>query len=123
ESKPTLRAQERGLGAVGALHPQFGRYQIVSEGDVPLLFTENETNRQRLFGEANVTPYVKDAFHEHVIAQRRDVVSAEPQGTKAAAHYRGRIAPGEALTIRLRLAKGSPGSKLPSASPKPFDRI
>jgi hypothetical protein len=123
EPKPKLRAHEPGLPALAALHPQLGAHQVLFEGDVPLLFTENETNRQRLFGEANVAPYVKDAFHEYVVAQRRDDVSAALEGTKAAAHYRRSVAPGEALTIRLRLAAGSPGTKLPKVSAEPFDRI
>jgi hypothetical protein len=123
EAKPKLRAHEPGLAALAALHPQLGAYQILFEGDVPLLFTENETNFQRLFGQANVAPYVKDAFHEYVVAQRRDVVSPELEGTKAAAYYRGRVAPGTALTIRLRLAAGSPGTRLPVVSAEPFDLI
>ena len=53
-----------------------------------LLFTENETNRQRLFGVPNAWPYVKDAFHEYVVGRRRRSGQSRATGTKAAAHYR-----------------------------------
>jgi hypothetical protein len=123
DSKPKLRAHKPGRAAVAAVHPQLGAYQIVFEGDVPLLFTENETNRQRLNGEPNAAPFVKDAFHDHVVGQRRDAVNPALEGTKAAAHYRRRVAPGEALTIRLRLAAGGPEAKLPEVAAKPFDLV
>ena len=56
-------------------------------GEVPLLFTENETNRERLFRVPNRTPFVKDAFHRHVVNGRAGVVNPAETGTKAAAHY------------------------------------
>jgi hypothetical protein len=123
EPKPKLRAYQPGRAAFAALHPQLGGYQVAFEGDVPLLFTENETNSQRLFGQASAAPYFKDAFHDYVVGQRRDAVSPALEGTKAAAHYRSQVAPGEALTIRLRLAPGSPGTALPDVSPGAFDRV
>jgi hypothetical protein len=69
-----------------------------------LLFTENETNLERLYGTANRGPYVKDAFHEAVIEGREDRVNPAKVGTKAAAHYRQTLGPGESLVIRTRLA-------------------
>jgi hypothetical protein len=68
-----------------------------------LLFTDNETNHHRLFGVANTSPYVKDAFHEAVLHGRRDRVNPARAGTKAAAHYRKTLAPGESLVIHTRL--------------------
>ena len=44
----------------------------------PWLFTENETNNERLFGTPNLSPYVKDAFHEAVIHGRQDAVNPQP---------------------------------------------
>ena len=52
-----------------------------------LLFTENESNASRLWGQPNATPYVKDAFHEYVISGRGEAVNPAKVGTKAAAHY------------------------------------
>src|SRR5262249_552729 len=68
------------------------------------LFTENETNRKRLFGAPNASPYVKDAFHHAVIDRRDDLVNPARQGSKAAAHYQAVVAPGAAMTARTRLS-------------------
>src|SRR5262249_48923622 len=68
-----------------------------------LLFTENETNNQRLFHVANAGPYVKDAFHDYLIARRSEVVNPQLTGTKAAFHYRLELAAGESVTLHLRL--------------------
>jgi hypothetical protein len=95
-------------GEVLAEHESLGRMRLVvgpgPDGAMPeLLFTENETNAQRVFGKPNPTPYVKDAFHEYVINNRQDAVNPELIGTKAAARYRLTIGPGETATVRLRL--------------------
>jgi hypothetical protein len=74
---------------------------------VPLLFTENETNTQRIFGIPNRTPYVKDAFNNYVVHGRTEAVNPEQQGTRAAAHYRLSVAPGGSATVRLRLSAGA----------------
>src|SRR5262249_34863037 len=65
--------------------------------------TENETNGQRLYGTANGTPYVKDAFHDYVMHGNKDAVSPKGVGTKAAAYYRLDIPPGGEMVVRLRL--------------------
>jgi hypothetical protein len=81
----------------------------VSPDDGPeLLFTENETNAERLFGAPNPSPYVKDAFHEYVVRGRREAVNPELRGTKAAAYYRGGVPPGGSRTVRLRLTDAEP---------------
>ncbi len=69
----------------------------------PVLFTENETNFQRLYGGENPTPFVKDAFHDYVIRSRRDAVNAKNYGTKAAPHYILDLKPGESQVVHLRL--------------------
>jgi hypothetical protein len=68
-----------------------------------LLFTENETNFQKLFGTANATPYVKDAFHEYVIHQHREAVNSRRLGTKVAAYHPLNLEAGATQTVRLRL--------------------
>ena len=83
-----------------------------------LLFTENETNRLRLFGVPNDGPYVKDGFHEAVVGGHHDRVNPEGRGSKAAGHYRAMIEPGGSMTVRTRLADG------PRDDPfGPFDAI
>jgi len=69
----------------------------------PVLFTDNETNLARLFGGENDGPFVKDGFHDYLIHGRSDAVNVKGWGTKAAPHYRLRLASGETQTIRLRL--------------------
>ncbi|NDJ61522.1 MAG: glucosidase [Chloroflexi bacterium] len=103
--KPQLRkaSQAYDISVVEAIHPAAGMYYLNADGAPHLLFTENETNAERLFQFANLSPYVKDAFHRHVVDQEADAVNPENFGTKAAAHYQADLAPGERWTIRLRL--------------------
>jgi hypothetical protein len=120
--KPTLR--QRDDGSIAAEHDSLGRYAFVAgEGpdgeQPPLLFTENETNVARLFGGANESPYVKDAFHEYVVGGRHDAVNPDGVGTKAAAHYRLSIPAGQKETVKLRLRKNDAPGDLGAS----FDRI
>ncbi len=80
------------------------QYWLACEGAPALLFTENETNFQRLFGAPNRTPYVKDAFHAAIVQGDAAAVNPAQRGTKAAAHYALTIAQGETATLRLRLS-------------------
>ena len=74
-----------------------------------MLFTENETNTGRLWGQPNASPYVKDAFHEYVISGRAEAVNPAKVGTKAAAHYVLDVPAGGSQTVHLRLApRGRP---------------
>ena len=73
------------------------------EGNPEPLFTENETNMERLFGQKSKTPYVKDAFHRYLVNGERGAVNPAQTGTKAAAHFTSEIAPGQSWTIRARL--------------------
>src|SRR5262249_51408724 len=83
--KPALH--EAGPGIVEASHHELGAYWLHCDGNPSLLFTENESNAQRLWGQPNPTPYVKDAFHEYVVSGRTQAVNPARTGTKAAAHY------------------------------------
>jgi hypothetical protein len=101
----TLRAEQATLGAfrlAAAPGP---------DGAPPeALFTGNETNTQRLYGTPNATPYVKDAFHEYVVAGRHEAINPDRRGTKAAVRYRLTIAPGSEVVLRLRLFREAPGA-------------
>jgi hypothetical protein len=92
-----------GSAELAADVPGLGRYRLLAEGTPRLLFTENETNGERLYGVPNAAPHVKDAFHERVVHAREEAVSAEPRGTKAAAWYRLEVPAGGEEVIRLRL--------------------
>jgi hypothetical protein len=104
--KPHITLQEQDL--LLATHETLGEYVLrlgpEPNGKTPrVLFTENETNAARLFGAANTSPYVKDAFHAFVTQGRGDAVNPKPYGTKAAPHYVLHLAPGDLQQVRLRL--------------------
>jgi hypothetical protein len=84
-------------------HPSLGPRWLYCEGAPELLFTENDTNTARLYRIENPTPFVKDAFHDYVVAGRKDAVNPERVGTKAAALYRMTLGPGQSAVTRLRL--------------------
>jgi len=99
--------------AVKAVDPKLGERYLYCEGDVPLLFTENETNTQRIFGVPNRSPYVKDGINNYIIHGQQDAVSPEQKGTKVAAHYRVTVEPGASQVIRLRLTDRAPAAVAP----------
>jgi hypothetical protein len=99
--RPVLR--QGAVGIVAASHPDLGERFLCCQGADEILFTENETNTERLFGAPNRTPYVKDAIDNYIVHGRRDAVNPERTGTKASAHYPLTVAGGESQTIRLRL--------------------
>ncbi|MCY2959656.1 MAG: glucosidase [Planctomycetota bacterium] len=105
--------------------PTLGRYEIaldeVEEGTCELLFTENESNLARLYQVPNSTPFVKDAFHEHVVNGRKDAVNPAGNGTKAAWNVRFEIAPGQSRVLNLRLCPAADARKRPFGAT--FDQI
>ncbi len=114
ESKPSLKQVKspKGVSALNANHSLLGEYLFSCEGDVPLLFTENETNHVKLFpGTLNESPYVKDGINDFVVNGLPDVVNPEKQGTKASAHYHLNVGAGQASVIRLRLTHKTAESK------------
>jgi hypothetical protein len=115
--KPTLR--EAG-GAIVASHPELGEYTLSCDGTPELLFTENETNAQKLWGQQNPTPYVKDAFHRYLVSGERDAVNPGKTGTKATARYVLEVPAGGCEVVQLRLAKGTAGGKFSAAFKETF---
>ena len=87
-----------------AKHWELGEYILCCSGADELLFTENETNTERLYGVPSPTPYVKDAFHAYVVNGKREAVNPAASGTKAAARYSRTIDAGETIHFDLRLA-------------------
>jgi hypothetical protein len=123
--KPMLRqaSAEPGSNAVTGSHPALGEFMFWSEGPGPWLFTENETNHERLFpGQSNESPYVKDGFHDYVIHGLQNKVNPAKEGTKAAAHHQIRIESGKSSVIRLRLTISGQSGKTPAFG-QAFDEI
>ncbi|HTZ46575.1 MAG TPA: glucosidase [Verrucomicrobiae bacterium] len=106
--------------AMKAFHPDLGDRFLYCENAASLLFTENETNCQRIYGTANATPYVKDGINNYLIHGQTDAINPGATGTKASAHSKFTIAPGKSETIRLRLSQ-SGTCELPFGSR--FDEI
>jgi hypothetical protein len=105
EEKPVLKISKTDvdLSVIEASHPSLGTQWLYCDANAELLFTENETNFERLFQVGNATPYVKDAVHNYLIHDRKDAVNPNAIGTKVAAHYSLQLESGETKTIRLRL--------------------
>src|SRR5579884_1708366 len=98
---------------IKAEHPHSGQRWLYCEGMPPLLFTENETNTQRLYGSPNKTPYVKDSINDSIVHSKHDAVNPAHKGTKVSADYHLTLAAGETKTIQLRLSNGAPEDLLP----------
>ncbi len=108
--KPNLRQVKTSAGTstVAVTHAMLGEFTLCCEGEPPLLFTENETNHERLFpGQKNESPYVKDGVNDCVVQGNRNAVNPAKQGTKVAAHYHAQIGAGQTHVIRLRLTQGA----------------
>ena len=103
-AQPSL---ERIGNTIKASHPKLGGRFLHCDGEATLLFTENETNTQRVFSTPNRRPYVKDAINDYVVHGKTDAVNPEQKGTKAAAHYRLTVKPGASRVVRLRLSDGA----------------
>jgi Glycosyl hydrolase family 63 C-terminal domain len=114
-ARPSLRKLDS--QTIELEEPQYGKRWLCADGPAELLFTENETNNQRLYGSANRPPHVKDAFHEYIVYGRPQSVNPECTGTKAAAHYQLNVKAGETVSVRLRLTDSS------TTIGKDFDRI
>ena len=104
-AKPGLHRVKEGVIEleVGGL----GKRWLYCDDSADLLFTENETNAQRLFNSTNGSHFVKDGINDYVVYGNQYAVNPEQLGTKASANYKLTIGPGETATIRLRLTDKS----------------
>ena len=100
-AKPMLANSQD--GGVLASHLQLGDRLLYYEGSPELLFTENESNASRLWGQPNPSLYVKDAFHDYVISGKLEAVNPSRRGTKSATLYRLEVPTGDSKVVRLRL--------------------
>ena len=116
-ARPLLR--QAAPGVIAATHPDLGERILSVEGKAELLFTENETNTERLVHVANRTPYVKDAIHNYLVNGHSAAVNPDRTGTKAAAHYALSVGAGASVTVRLRLCAGEPDAPFGKA----FDAV
>jgi hypothetical protein len=115
--KPVLSESD---GRIQAAHSELGDYWLTCEGSPELLFTENESNSERLWGQPNPSPWVKDAFHRHVISQDSEAVNPAKTGTKAAARYAIDVPAGGSSILRLRLSADAPAAAFGTGFEKTF---
>ena len=103
--KPNLKIYEQTekYSIIEAQHPDLGTRWLYCAQQPTLLFTENNTNHQRLSSEENKSPYVKDAFHKYLVEGKQDAVNPDNIGTKFAAYYSLEIDGGATTGIQLRL--------------------
>jgi hypothetical protein len=100
--KPALSVANESF--IVAKHPELPEYHLYADGNPTLLFCDNETNTERLWGTAGTGGYYKDAFHEFVGGGNRAAVNPEMRGTKAAAYYRWEVSAQGSVQVRLRLS-------------------
>ena len=109
--KPSLRVA--GPGRILAADSELGEYTLACDRNPELLFTENESNVERLWGQRNPSPYVKDAFHRYVVGGETGAVNPAKTGTKAAARYVLNVPAGGCAVVRLRLAAAAALPSIP----------
>ena len=115
QPKPCLRQMPgRNTVTTETSPAELGSFMLHCDGNPQLLFTENDTNNERLFGTPNTTPYVKDGINDYVVSGKKEAVNPAQTGTKAAAHYQLNVGAGETTIIRLRLS--NPSSRDPFGS-------
>src|ERR1039458_9183881 len=109
-----------GATVIKAEHRYYGPRWLACQEHPELLFTENETNFERLFGVGNRTPHVKDGINDYIVHGLRNAINPVPEGTKVAASYRADIPPGQTSMFRLRLTDEQPSEDVLSSG---FDTI
>ncbi len=117
--RPSMTRQNDGTVAIS--YETLGDYIFQYEGDAELLFTENESNSELLWGKPNESPYVKDAFHRKVIHGDAAAVNPDHTGTKCAPHFELNLAPGEERVLKLRLSMVSDAPETPFG--ENFDQV
>jgi hypothetical protein len=108
EARAKRNASGAGLIFIEAQQADYGKRWLIAEGEPEVLFTENETNSELLYGVKNRTPYTKDAFHAYIIHGKKDAVNLAQNGTKVGLHYPLQLKPGARASIRLRFTDQSP---------------
>jgi hypothetical protein len=105
EPRPSLSLG--GQTTISVSHPRLGDFLLEAAPGAELVFTDNETNTERLWGVPNGSPYVKDGIHEYVVNKRREAINPYGQGTKAACRYHLVVEPGGERVVHARLHPAS----------------
>lgn len=106
-AKPELKlaTQKENLPVIQASHPVLGNHWLYCDHPTEVVFTENETNTEKLFKVPNTTPYVKDGIDSYIVQKKQNVVNPHKKGTKAAVYHFLKIEAGGTATVKLRLTR------------------
>jgi hypothetical protein len=107
-SKYDYQSPATAYAVVKAEHDYYGQRWLYCEGMPDLLFTENETNLERLYGVPNASPYVKDSINDYIVHGNQQAINPAQVGTKMSAHYRLTLPAGETQTIQFRFSNRAP---------------
>jgi hypothetical protein len=102
-NKPGIKRIDK--NRVTATDENLGSYTLSFQDPDAVLMTENETNRERVYGEENPTPFVKDAFHDAITTGEYAPFDEFDDGTKCAPVYKLTIKAGESAEIKLRMSR------------------
>lgn len=121
--KPDLQMLENSArpSVIKVDHPRFSDYFLYCDGNPQILFTDNETNAERIFGNPNQIPFCKDGINNYIVNGIEGAVNQNNNGTKAAASYSVTLGPGESSVVSLRLANKQPDGFEPFG--KAFNRV
>ncbi len=103
-SDPNCGIRKADVGVLELECPEYGKRWLYCEGSPELLFTENETNSERLFGSKSRTPFVKDGINDYIVQGRADRINRAEVGTKASANYKLNVPAKSQISVRLRLS-------------------
>ncbi len=99
--------------AVKVVNDYYGTRWLYADASPTVLFTENDTNTERLYNTPNASPYVKDSINDYIVHGKQERVNPAQTGTKVAAHYHLTLAPGETQTVQLRFSDNGPDNLAP----------
>ena len=124
---PTPQLAATAEDSVAVPHPLFGDLELVvapgPDGTAPaLLFCDNETNAQRLYGISPTTSFPKDGINDHVVSGAA-TVNPDLRGTKCAAWYQVEVEPGASVELRLRLRPTGAGPDAEVALGSDFEQV
>jgi hypothetical protein len=122
--RPEVKLAERFAwgSAIDVRHPKIGTFSLYTQAEDELLFTENETNNERLFGSSNPSPWVKDGINDYLVAGKADAVNRADFGTKVASRHTFTLDPGETRVVRLRLSREAVAAPFEPGFDELFDR-
>ncbi len=103
EKKPLIT--EISKTSVKAEQERLGKYYFYFQKPDDNFYTDNETNKEKIMGIPNASPFVKDAFHSAIIdGENADALRKRKKGTKFSPVYKMMVEANATKTIYCRLS-------------------